>query len=223
MASASSFERFENLALDPPVRGFLHLPSQLATNGLVLTHGAGSNCQAPLLVAVANTFAGTGFRVLRCNLPYRQQRPFGPPHPSTSARDRAGLANAAKVLEEMGCQRVFMSGHSYGGRQATILASEDPNIAHGLILFSYPLHPPNKPTQLRTQHFPNLRTPSLFVHGTIDPFASSDELQSALKLIPARTRIVTVTGGGHDLGFKGKSRNEDLPQRVLECFREFFS
>ncbi len=82
----------------PPVRGFLHRPSASPNdatggNALVLTHGAGSNCQAPLLLAVANKFAATGYTVLRCDLPYRQKCPHGPPFPSASAEDRDGLRN----------------------------------------------------------------------------------------------------------------------------------
>ena len=65
---------------------------------------------------------------------------------------------------------VVLGGHSYGGRQATMLAAEEPGVAEALLLLSYPLHPPNKPAQLRTAHFPQLRTPALFVSGTKDPF-----------------------------------------------------
>jgi len=87
-----------------------------------------------------------------------------------------------------------------------MLCAEEPDLVGGLLLLSYPLHPPRKPEQLRTQHFSKLITPALFVHGTRDPFGSIEELQSALKLIPAKTELLKVDGAGHDLGFKGKSR-----------------
>ncbi|HTR66165.1 MAG TPA: alpha/beta family hydrolase, partial [Terriglobales bacterium] len=111
-----------------------------------------------------------------------------------------------------------LGGHSYGGRQATMLCAEAPELADGLLLLSYPLHPPRKPEQLRTQHFPALRTPALFVHGTRDPFGSIEEMQSALKLVPGRTVLVRVEGAGHDLGFKGKAQSEALPGQVLAAF-----
>ena len=60
----------------------------------------------------------------------------------------------------------------------------------GLLLLSYPLHPPRKPDQLRTQHFFNLHTPALFVQGTRDPFGSIAEIEQALKLIPAKTKLI---------------------------------
>jgi predicted alpha/beta-hydrolase family hydrolase len=80
-----------------------------------------------------------------------------------------------------------------------MLASEDPAVCDALLLLSYPLHPPNKPTQLRTSHFPQLQTRSLFVHGTKDPFGTTEELQNALRLIPAATELSIVEGAGHDL------------------------
>jgi predicted alpha/beta-hydrolase family hydrolase len=102
---------------------------------------------------------------------------------------------------------VYLGGHSYGGRQATMLAAEDPTVADGLLLFSYPLHPPEKPAQLRTAHFPQLRTPAVFVHGTKDPFGTPAEIKSAITAIPAATRLMVVESAGHDLK-KGKF---DLP------------
>lgn len=178
--------------------GFLHSPSGAPTDVLVLTHGAGGNCQAPLLVAVADAFASIGFTVLRCNLPFRQQRPFGPPFPAKAAEDRQGLKEAIEEMRGIVPGRTFLGGHSYGGRQASILVSEDPGLANALLLLSYPLHPPNKPHQLRTAHFPDLRTPALFVHGTKDPFGTIEELQAALELI-ASASLSVVEHAGHDL------------------------
>jgi predicted alpha/beta-hydrolase family hydrolase len=92
-----------------------------------------------------------------------------------------------------------------------------------LLLLSYPLHPPRKPEQLRTQHFFHLQTPALFVQGTHDPFGTIAELEQALKLIPAKTNLVTVDEVGHDLGFKGKSKHQELPGNVLAEFQRFFA
>jgi len=84
-------ESFADTSLDPAVRGFVHRPAMPAEDGLVLTHGAGSNARAPLLVALAEAFADAGITVLRCDLPYRQSRSFGPPRPGDAACDREGL------------------------------------------------------------------------------------------------------------------------------------
>ena len=203
------------VAGDPPVRGILH-PADGA-DGLVLTHGAGGNKDVPLLVAVADAFAARGITVLRCDLPYRQARPRGAPSPSGAARDREGLRAALTALRERVRGRLFLGGHSYGGRQASMLLAEDPSLAAALLLQSYPLHPPGKPETLRTEHLPRLRTPTVFVHGTIDPFGTLDELENARALVPAKTALLTVTGG-HDLGWSSKGRDAELPNRISSTF-----
>ncbi len=213
---------FSDHSLNPAVRGFLHSPASPNGDALILTHGAGSNCNAPLLVAISETFAGHGYVVLRCDLPFRQERRTGPPFPGNAERDRAGLRNAVAVLRKNVPGRILLGGHSYGGRQATMLCAAEPDLVSGLLLLSYPLHPPRKPEQLRIQHLPHLRTPSLFVHGTRDPFGGIEEMTNALELIPAKTELLKVEGAGHDLGFKGKTEQKDLPGKIALRTLEFF-
>jgi predicted alpha/beta-hydrolase family hydrolase len=232
-------EVYKNSSVDPPVRGFLHTPETPNGQGFVLTHGAGGNAQAPLLRALADTFADAGFTVLRCDLPYRQTRSFGPPGPGDAARDRAGLKNAtaamktilgAPLLPDVGRSgdfspdkhheaRIFLGGHSYGGRQSSMLCAEEPGLVSGLLLLSYPLHPPRRPEQQRTQHLPDLRTPTLFVQGTRDPFGSITEIERAIKMIPAKTKLLTIEGAGHDLGYKGKVKEGNLAVTILGEFQ----
>jgi predicted alpha/beta-hydrolase family hydrolase len=186
------------------IQGMLHLPTGPPNEtGVVLTHGAGADCHTPLLVQVAEQLAEHGFHVLRCNLDFRQRRRTGPPHPSKSEQDRYSLAQAAAFLRQYTPKRLILSGHSYGGRQATILASENKSIADHLLLLSYPLHPPAKPDQLRTAHFPKLKVPSTFIQGSADSFGTSEEMEAALQLIHAPTKLAIVQGAGHDLK-KGK-------------------
>jgi len=214
----SPVEQFHDDSLTPAVRGFLHSPAAANGDALILTHGAGSDCNAPLLVAIAETFAGHGYLVLRCDLPFRQARRTGPPFPGNAEHDRTGLRNAVAVLRKTVTGRIFLGGHSYGGRQSTLLCAAEIDLVSGLLLLSYPLHPPRKPDQLRIQHLPNLRTPSLFVHGTRDPFGSVAEIMKALQLIPAKTELMKMEGAGHDLGFKGKARAAELPASILARF-----
>lgn len=217
-----SSESFSDTSMDPQVQGFVHRPVSGAGDGLVLTHGAGSNARAPLLTALAETFAAAGVTVLRCDLPYRQSRAFGPPRPGDAARDREGLKNAVAALRKEVSGRLFLGGHSYGGRQSTMLCADESGLVEGLLSLSYPLHPPRKPDQLRVQHLPRLQTPSLFVHGTRDPFGSPEEMESALSLVPAKTRLLRIEGAGHDLGFKGKAEQNELPLLVVGQFQKFF-
>ena len=174
----------------------MHQPEKVQAS-MLLSHGAGGNCQAPLMVAVAEAFAAAGYCVWRWDLPFRQLRPRGAPGGS-GERDRDGIRQAVKRLRQHAPGvPLYLAGQSYGGRQSSMVAAEDAALAEGLLLLSYPLHPPGKPAQLRTAHFSKLRVPVLFVHGTRDPFGSVDELREAIKLIPGPARLQVVDGAGH--------------------------
>jgi uncharacterized protein len=102
-----------------------------------------------------------------------------------------------------------------------MLAASEPGLVDRLLLLSYPLHPPQRPSELRTAHFSSLQTPAMFVHGTRDGFGSIDEVVEALQLIPARTELLPVTSAGHELATK---RNRDeVSQIVAEAFRSFLN
>ena len=146
---------------DGETRGFLHRPETQAQHpfplALALTHGAGSNCQCA-------TTRCSGRRVrrrrvsgpsLRSSLP--PVRASGPPRPGDAARDREGILAAVASLERLVGGRVFLGGHSYGGRQSTMLAAENPTAARGLLLLSYPLHPPRQPATCAPPIFLNSR------------------------------------------------------------------
>jgi predicted alpha/beta-hydrolase family hydrolase len=199
------------------VRGFLDRPAGPFQDGLVLTHGAGGDSRMALLAALARVFASAGVCVLRCDLPFRQRRSHGPPSPSGAAADRAGLKDAVAAMRTLAPGRVYLGGQSYGGRQATMLAAEEPALASGLLLLSYPLHPPGKPESPRTAHFPALRTPAFFVHGKHDPFASTEELRTALGLIAAPVALAEIENARHDL-MRGAF---DVARLVVEPFLRF--
>jgi hypothetical protein len=220
---------------EPSVRGFLHraahpsgaLRLRSGQDVLVVTHGASGNCRGPMLVALAECFAAAGVTVLRYDLSFRQARASGPPSPASADRDQAGIRRAVVLMKER-CERtewgvggrVFAGGQSYGGRQTTMVAAADPALVDGLLLLSYPLHPPGRPAQLRTGHFPDLRNPALFVSGTKDAFGSIDEIEAAVKLIPARVEIMPVEGAAHSLMTKGN--RDTLAAMIVERFQMFF-
>ena len=206
---------------DAPVRGYLHPSAEPGANCLVLTHGAGANCQSPLLRALADAFCSAGVTVLRCDLCFRQLRPDGPPPRGSAERDQQGLQAAVVAMRRRGAGRVFLGGHSYGGRQASMLAATEPRLVDGLLLLSYPLHPPAKPADLRTQHFPYLQVPALFVHGMRDGFGTIAEMESALNLIPARTDLLPIPGAGHEL--LTKTNRDALLEEVVARFLSGFA
>ena len=189
---------------------------------LILSHGAGSNREAPLLIAVDQAIQSIGVHVIRINLPFREARPSGPPRQGDPERDRQGLRDAVgRAMVEFGGP-VYLGGHSYGGRQSSMLAAEQPDLVAGLLLLSYPLHPPRKPTELRTAHLPNLRTPSLWIHGSRDPFGSIQEVRAAMELLPQKAELVEIAGAGHELSRRSAAMSE-VAGRIAQEFQRFFA
>lgn len=198
------------------VRAWLHEPSGAVRAAVVLSHGAGSGADAPFLVAAADSLAAGGFAVLRCDLPFRQSR-TATLNAAQQARDREGIRRAAAELQKIVPKTpVVLAGHSYGGRQSSMLAASEPAVAEALLLLSYPLHPPRTPEKLRTEHLTQLRMPALFVHGTRDPFGTIDEMKAAISLIPSQTRLEPVEKGGHNLPVEAAARLPEWLSAILE-------
>jgi predicted alpha/beta-hydrolase family hydrolase len=195
------------------------MPPRPPIAALALSHGAGSNREAPLLVALDQAFAERQVAVTRFDLAYRQARKSGPPRAGDPERDRLVIAETVgRLREQYPGIPVFAGGHSYGGRQTSMLAAERPEFADGLLLLSYPLHPPKRREQLRIEHFPRLRTPVLFIHGTRDSFGLPDEMTPALSLIRARHELRLFERAGHELTNYGKS----LVPEIVDAFLGFF-
>lgn len=198
------------------IAGVAHQPANTPLGVVVLTHGAGGSRESPLLIAICEQWAARGWLAIRYNLPYRRRRATGPPSRSTAA-DRAGVIEAItlarSVVDAAGGGPVIAGGHSYGGRLTSIAVAGDDVELDTLTLFSYPLHPPGKPDRLRTEHFGAIAVPTVFTHGTADPFGNIPELLAAARLIPAATEIVEITGARHDLA----SQTLDVPALAVDA------
>ncbi|HUO36655.1 MAG TPA: alpha/beta family hydrolase, partial [Mycobacterium sp.] len=153
------------------------------------------------LARLCEEWARRGWLAVRYNLPYRRRRPNGPPSGS-SATDCQGIAEAVAVAGTLTGGPVIAGGHSYGGRLTSMAIAAGDVTADVLTLFSYPVHPPGKPERARTEHLPRIAVPTVFTHGTSDPFGSIAELRDAAALVAAPTEIVEITGARHDLGSK---------------------
>jgi predicted alpha/beta-hydrolase family hydrolase len=169
--------------------------------GLALWPGAGSGSDQPGLVAIEEGLAP--LPVARIDFPYRRE--------GRRAPDRAPKLMAS-VREEVAalCRRwgttsehLVLGGRSMGGRICSMVAAGADELGPlpiaGLVLMSYPLHPPGRPEKLRTEHLVDLRVPVLFVSGDRDPFGTPDELAEAQELIGGPVTSVTLVGKGHDL------------------------
>lgn len=183
------------------IAGIAHEPDGKPYGVVVLTHGAGGNRESPMLQRLCDEWARRGWLAVRYDLPYRRKRPKGPPSGS-AAGDRAGIVEAIAVCRDLTDGPLIAGGHSYGGRMTSmVVAAKDADI-DVLTLFSYPVHPPGKPERARTEHLPDIAVPTVFTHGTSDPFGSPAEVRDAAALIAAPTQIVEIAGARHDLASK---------------------
>lgn len=178
-----------------------------AVEGVVLWPGAGSASDHPGLVAIDDAIHGAStsasLSVARVDFPYRLE---GRRAPDRAPKLMASVRSEVQLLcERWGTtsEHLVLGGRSMGGRICSMVAAgadgEQALPIAGLILMSYPLHPPGKPDRLRTGHLPDLRVPVLFVSGDRDTFATVGELTEAQALIPGPVTSVTISGAGHDL------------------------
>ncbi|WAC91049.1 alpha/beta family hydrolase [Mycobacterium sp. Aquia_213] len=196
-----------------PIAGIAHEPDGPADGVVVLTHGAGGNRESELLQRICDEWARRGWLAIRYNLPYRRRRPKGPPSGS-AATDRAGIEEAIVLCRTLADGPLIAGGHSYGGRQTSMVVAEaNPPQVDVLTLFSYPVHPPGKPERPRTEHLPAIRVPTVFTHGTSDPFGTPAEVRDAAALIAAPTEVVEIAGARHDL----RSKTLDVPALAVDA------
>lgn len=193
------------------IAGVAHEPEGTPAGVVALTHGAGGNRDSPMLRALCDEWARRGWLAVRYNLPYRRRRPKGPPSGSAAA-DIEGIVDAVATVRALADGPVIAGGHSYGGRMTSMAVADGLHL-DVLTLFSYPLHPPGKPERARVEHLPRITVPTVFTHGTADPFGTLDEIRPAAGLVGAATDIVEVTGARHDLG----SKKLDVPALAVDA------
>jgi hypothetical protein len=187
-----------------------------ADRAVLLAHGAGSDRNAPALVAVAGALEEAGIPSLRFDFPYRlagRKAPDRPPVLLAAVREAA-----AQLSKETGlpADRLVLGGRSMGGRYCSLAVgdADDPLPALGLLLLGYPLHPAGRPDSLRVEHFPRLGVPVLFQSGDRDALAGRDDLEKWAGTIPGRVDFHWLAGGDH--GFRvPKSRGGKGDAAVL--------
>tara|TARA_B100001250_G_scaffold97401_1_gene81662 strand:+ start:1858 stop:2421 length:564 start_codon:yes stop_codon:yes gene_type:complete len=176
-------------------------------SGLLLTHGAGSDRNHSILVSIEKKM--TPLPVKRINFPYRKAgRPF-PDRPPKLINSIVKASESMSKKYDLEPSKLLLGGRSMGGRMCSMAVAEGlPAI--GLILISYPLHPPKKPENLRTEHFDQLDIPCLFISGDKDPFGSKTEFKKHLKKIRGPVTIKWFEGARHDLANLDEAVSEEI-------------
>jgi len=178
----------QDLILDGPAR-----PAESALT-LALAHGAGAPMDSPFMAAFAAGLAAEGIRVARFEFPYMAARRHdGRKRPPD--REAVLLEAWRQVVARLGPARLAVGGKSLGGRMASMVADETG--AKGLVCLGYPFHPPGRPDKLRTAHLETIKTPTLIVQGTRDPFGGPGEVEG-YPLSPA-VRLHWAEDGDHSL------------------------
>ncbi len=164
--------------------------------GLLLTPGAGGGADHRTLVEIEAALADR-LPVRRHDFAYRRSGRRAPPRAETVTAELVG--DLALIAAEFGVPpaRLAIGGRSFGGRVCSMAVAAGAPAA-GLVLLSYPLHPPDRPERLRTEHFSQIRVPCLFVSGTRDPFATPDELSDHSEAIDGPVTLRFVDGARHD-------------------------
>lgn len=177
--------------------------------GLLLTPGASATRDHSALVAIDHAVTALGVVVERINLP---SRPAG----AIAAINEAAASLAA--THGIRPDRVILGGRSFGGRMCSMAVAQGLP-ALGLLLVSYPLHPPGKPQQLRVEHFPDIAVPCAFVSGTRDAFATPSELEGAILAISGDVSVAFLEGGNHGLGGRDAELAEASAAAVRSLIR----
>jgi len=167
-----------------------------AETAIILAHGAGQGMNSPFMSYFHGELAKHGFHSVKFNFEYMDaQRRVPDPQPKLQARYRSVIEN---VITEHRPKRLIIGGKSMGGRVASYVAADIPEV-RGLIFLGYPLHPPGKPDQLRDQHLYGLHVPMLFISGTKDTFAEPALLAPVVGKIGANATLEWIEGGDHSL------------------------
>lgn len=165
---------------------------------LLITPGAGHDRDQSTLVAIEAALVVHGVAVERMDFPYRRAGRRAPDRaPVLIEAVRQGAADLASRTG-LSPEKIALGGRSMGGRMCSMAVAEG-LLARALVLIAYPLHPPGKPERARTEHFPALRVPCLFVSGTRDSFGTPAELEAATSTIPGPVTHVWIDGGDHGL------------------------
>lgn len=185
-------------------------PRRRADRAVLLAHGAGADRNAVPLLATARALAAAGIPSLRFDFPYRAAGRRAPDRPAVLL---AAVREAAADLADrtaLSPDRLVLGGRSMGGRYCSLAAGDpdDPLPALGLLLLGYPLHPAGKPESLRTEHFPRLRLPVLFVSGDRDALAGKADLEHWAGTIPGPVTFHWLAGGDHSFR---------VPKRFAGC------
>ena len=192
-------------------------PSDHATAGLVLAHGAGGGQQSSFMVRAGRELAARGIAVATFDFPYMAAGRSVPDKGPVLEEAWRSALDEVRTRPEFAALPLFIGGKSMGGRIASQVAAAGVERVCGLIYFGYPLHPPGRPEQRRDAHLPSIREPMLFVQGSRDQFGTSDDIRLLLPRL-ARAELVEIADGDHSFKTRQKVTGRKPDAALVDAF-----
>jgi predicted alpha/beta-hydrolase family hydrolase len=205
---------------DDKITGLVYR-ANLRTNpptSLILGHGAGAGQASGFMTVFAYGLAARGLDVFTFNFLYMEQGRKTPDRQERLVDTYRAVVRTVREQPDFATHRLLIGGKSLGGRIASHLASEGLDDLGGLVFLGYPLHPPGKAFQARSEHLASIRAPMLFIQGSRDAFGSPDELREIINRDRLNGEVFAIENGDHSFKVSGKTALEQ--QAIYEVAQD---
>jgi len=195
-----------------------------ATHLLVLGHGAGADMRSASMQKIAENLAEQKIATFRYNFPFTEHGRSGVDSPKVATATVRSAVAAAKRIEPK--LDLLAGGHSFGGRMTTTAQSESPlDGVKGLLLFSFPLHAPNRPDDSRAAHLSSIKIPMLFLSGTRDALNDLALFRPVIKKLGdhATLHLLDTADHGYKVLKKTRQSDEDVFVEMARSAREWIN
>ncbi len=183
---------------------------------LILAHGSGSDMEHEFIVDFQRRLSELGFLTISFNFPYKERGRKFPDRPEVLEKTYTALMEIVRQ-DSLSPEKLFIGGKSLGGRIASHLVAAGEKVT-GLFFLGYPLHPMGRTETIRTNHWPQLNCPVLFVQGSKDRLCEFPLLEQELPKIPGKTTLHLVKRGNHSLDTSTRSKIRDETRTEI-CLR----
>ena len=195
-----------------------------ATHLLVLGHGAGADMRSNSMQKIAENLAEQKVATFRYNFPFKEQGRSGVDSPKVAtATVRSAVAAAHKLEPKLA---LIAGGHSFGGRMTTTAQSQEPlGGVQALVLFSFPLHAPNRPSDSRAAHLSSIKIPMLFLSGTRDALNDLALFRPVIQKLGGHATLHTIDTADHSYKVLKRTRvsDEDVFAQMARTTRDWIT
>jgi predicted alpha/beta-hydrolase family hydrolase len=189
------------------------IPEAFHGDVFALAHGAGNDMNSPFLSFIHESLANFGILTVKFNFPYKELGRKAPDRAPRLEQTWRSVLQQIRTHSPPPAKRIFAGGKSMGGRIASMVAAKGESLA-GLVFLGYPLHPANKPDQLRVEHLRDIKCPMLFIQGNRDRLCDLGLLENAIKALSTSVRLHVIEQGDHS--FKVPKRTGRSEQDIWD-------